>query len=119
MHGLNWDWIALMATAPPIAGLVVAWLAWRGGQMILGNLAGTAVVFASAFALIMRERVELDRFQQTCLDAGFVCAIDPTPFARFAIYAAVALVEVFALFAWSLRVERQHRNRGYAPEWRT
>ena len=63
MHGLNWEWIALMATAPPAAALAVAWLAWRDGQMILGNLAGTAVIFASALALIMRERIEVDRFQ--------------------------------------------------------
>ena len=118
MSGLNWGWIALMATAPALAGLAVAWVAWRGSQMILGNLAGTAVIFGSAFALIMRERIELDRFQQTCIDAGFYCLIQPSPFERFAVYAFVALAEVFALFAWSLRFERRQRAR-YAPEWRT
>lgn len=108
-----------MATAPPLVALAVAWLAWRDADMILGNLAGTAIIFAAAFALIMRERIELDRFQQTCLDVGVYCLVEPSPFARFAIYAFVALAEVVALFAWSLRVERHQRNRRYAPEWRT
>ena len=116
---MNWGWIALMATAPPIVGVAVAWLAWRESQMILGNLAGTAVIFAAAFALIMRERIELDRFQLSCIDAGFYCVIEPSPFSRFAVYAFIALVEAAALFMWSLRVERQQRNRRYAPEWRS
>lgn len=108
-----------MVAVPPAAALAVAWLAWRDGQMVLGNLAGTAVIFSVALALIMRERVELDRFQQTCIDAGYYCAIEPSPFVRFAVYAFVALFEVFALFAWSLRVERTRRNSRYAPEWRS
>lgn len=108
-----------MATVPPVFALGVAWVGWRDGQMILGNLAGTALIFGAALALIMRERLELDRFQLTCIDAGFYCAIEPSPFTRFAVYAFVALIEVFALFAWSLRVERKQRNRRYAPEWRS
>jgi hypothetical protein len=28
------------------------------------------------------------------------------------------MIEVFALFAWSLNVEARIRNRAYAPEWR-
>lgn len=108
-----------MATAPPIAAIAVAWLAWRDRQMILGNLAGAGVIFAAALALIMRERVEIDRFQLACIDAGFYGLVEPKPFTRFAVYAFVGLFEVFALFAWSLRVERKQRNQGYAPEWRT
>ena len=118
MHGLNWGWIALMIVGPALPALAIAWIAWREGQMILGNLAGTAVIFISAFALIMRERIELDRYQLACIDAGFYCLIEPSPFARFAVYAGVGLIEIFALFALSLRVERSQRNRSYAPEWR-
>ncbi len=118
VYGLNWGWIALMATAPPVAAVAVAWVVWRDGQIILGNLAGTAVIFMSAFAVIMRERIELDRFQLACIDAGLYCVIEPAPFTRFAIYASVGLLEIFALFAFSLRVEQKQRNRRYAPEWR-
>lgn len=108
-----------MATVPPIAALTVASVIWRGRQIILGNLAGTAVIFASAVALIMRERIELDRFEQVCIDAGYYCLIEPSPFTRFAIYAFIAMIEVFVVFTWSLRVERKQRNRHYAPEWRS
>ncbi len=119
MHGLNWGWIALLAAVPPFGAIAVAWVAWRDGQIVLGNIAGTFVIFASAFATIMRERIEIDRYMQACADAGsFSCLVEPAPFTRFAVYAFVALVEVFALFLWSLRVERRLRNRHYAPEWR-
>lgn len=118
MSGINWPWIALMATAPSIAGLFIAFTCWRSGQMILGNLAGTTVIFGSAIALIMREYVELDGIARRCLDAGFVCVPEPSAFIRYAIYAFVGLVEVMALFAFSLKVEEKQRRRGYDPEWR-
>ena len=35
-----------------------------------------------------------------------------------AIYAAIAFLEVVALFMVSLTVERRIRNRHYSPEWR-
>lgn len=118
MHGLNWGWIALLAAAPPVVAIGVAWVGWRDQQIVLGNLAGTFVIFASAFATIMRERIEIDRYMQACADSAFACIVEPPPFTRFAVYAFVALVEVFAVFLWSLRVERHQRNRQYAPEWR-
>jgi len=43
---------------------------------------------------------------------------EPSAFVRYAIYAGLALVEVFALFTYSLKVETRIRNRAYAPEWR-
>jgi hypothetical protein len=118
MNGLNWQWIALMATAPLIVGVLVALPVWRTTQVILGNLAGTAVIFGSAFALILREFVELERLTRTCLDTGVTCWPEPSAFTRYAIYAFIALIEVFALFTLSLKVEQKIRNRHYAPEWR-
>jgi hypothetical protein len=83
-----------------------------------GNLAGTIVIFAAGVALIVRESVELNAVIAGCLDAGYTCWPVPSAFVRYAIYAAIALVEVVILFSWSLRVEQQMRNRHYAPEWR-
>ena len=37
---------------------------------------------------------------------------------RYALYAFIGLIEVFALFAVSLSVEEKQRRRGYDPEWR-
>src|SRR5438876_4516052 len=118
MNELNWFWIVFMATVPAVVGGLVALPIWLKGEPIFGNLAGTGVIFASAIALIMRERVELDRLAQACLDRGLVCWPNPSAFMRYAIYAGIALVEVIVLFSVSLRVEHKIRRRGYAPEWR-
>jgi hypothetical protein len=116
---LNWGWIALMATVPLLVGLLIAWPVWKAGESILGNLAATAVIFAAAFAMILRENTEIDRLTRQCYAAGYVCRADPSSFVRFAIYAGIGLVEEIAVFMTSLRVERRLRNRGVAPEWRT
>jgi hypothetical protein len=118
MTELSWRWIALMCTAPPIAGLLVALLIWRTSQIILGNLAGSAVIFGAALALMLRESAELDRLGRQCVEAGYMCFPEPSAFTRYAIYAFIGLIEVFAVFVLSLRAERNLRNRRYAPEWR-
>jgi hypothetical protein len=118
MGNLRWFWITLELTVTPAIGLLVALPFWRKGGMIFGNIAGTVIIFGSAFALIMREYVEIDRMVQACLDAGEPCFAHPSEFTRFAIYAFIGLAEVFALFTLSLRAERKQRDRDYSPEWR-
>src|SRR5262245_45600162 len=109
MTELSWRWIALMCTAPPAAGLVIAVVVWRTNQVILGNLAGAAVIFGSALALILRESAEIDRVTRACVQAGYTCWPDPAAFTRYAIYAFIGLLEVFAVFILSLRFERAVR----------
>jgi hypothetical protein len=118
VNELSWRWIALMATGPPLVAGLVAFPIWRTKQYILGNLAGTVVIFGTALALIMRESLVLDAITRTCLDAGYTCFPTPSAFTRYAIYAAIGLVEVFVLFTVSLKVEHAMRQRNYAPEWR-
>jgi len=118
MAGLNWSWIAVMALAPLPVAVLVATPVWRRSEMILGNIAGAAVIFGTGLVLIMREHAELDIVVQGCLDRGVTCWPEPDAFTRYAIFAAIAFAEVIALFAFSLRVEARQRNRGYAPEWR-
>jgi hypothetical protein len=118
MNELSWFWIALALTVPSLVGGLIAYPIWQKGQPILGNLAGTFVIFGAAVGLIMRERVEVERVSQACLDRGVVCWPDPSAFTRFAIYAFIALFEVMVLFMLSLRVEAKLRRRGYAQEWR-
>ena len=115
---LSWSWIAVMLTAPSAVALLIAYPFWRYNEMILGNLAGAAVIFGTAFALMFREYVVLDRATQACLNAGTTCWPNPSAFMRYAIYACIGLVEVIAIFVGSLRFERKRRERLYAPEWR-
>ncbi len=107
-----------MLTVPPAAGALAAFPWWRKNEMILGNLAGTIVIFGAAVALIVRESIEINRVIARCLDANYTCWPVPSAFARYAIYAFIALVEVVALFSVSLKVEERRRNSHYAPEWR-
>jgi hypothetical protein len=118
VNELSWRWIALMSIAPPLVAALVAFPIWRTKQMILGNLAGSTVIFSSAMAMILRESIDVERVTRACLDAGFTCWPDPSAFTRYAIYATIGLVEVFALFSVSLKVEEKIRQRAYAPEWR-
>ena len=117
VDGLNWPWIALMCTAPLPLAAAAATLLWRRNEPILGNLAGTLVIFSSALGFILRESVTLNRLTRQCLDAGVTCWPQPSAFSRYAIYAAIGLLEVIALFLLSLNVERRMRRRHYAPEW--
>jgi hypothetical protein len=117
MTGLSWRWIVFAATIPPFAGFLVSIPFWRKGQSTFGSIVGTAVIFASAMGLILREYAVLDRLTQECLDAGTVCFPDPSAFTRFAIYAFMGLIQVFALFTVSLVVEERIRRRNYAREW--
>ena len=116
--GLNWFWIALALAVPPVVGVLIAFPIWMKSQPILGNLAGTVIIFGAAIALIMREHVELERAALQCLDQGFTCWPVPSAFMRYAVYAFIGLFEVMLLFSASLSVERRLRRRGYAPEWR-
>lgn len=105
------------AAVPPVVGALLALPFWRKGQSIFGSILGTIVIFGSALGLILREYVELDRLTQACLDAGTVCWPKPSAFTRFAIYAFIALVEVFALFTLSIVVDERRRRGSYAREW--
>jgi hypothetical protein len=96
----------------------VAYPFWRKDQAIFGNIIGTAVMFTSAFAMILREHAITDRLVQRCLDEGTTCWPEPSAFTRYAIYASIALLEAIILFSLSLRVEERMRGRDYAPEWR-
>lgn len=118
VDGLNGFWIAVALTVPFAGGLGLAWAIWLTGQPILGNLAGSLVMFGAAVALIMRERVELDLAVSACIQAGAPCWPDPSAFTRFAIYAFIGLAQVIAIFTISVSVESRLRRRRYAPEWR-
>jgi hypothetical protein len=118
MIGLNWGWIALALTLPTAGAVVVSVLIWRTGQIILGNIAGTAVAFGAAIGFILREHAEVEAVVNACLDAGTACFPEPSAFIRFAIYACIGMAQAFLVFSLSLKYEMRLRRKDYAPEWR-
>jgi len=118
MNGLSWYWIGIEATAVPLIGFLAALPLWLKQQPIFGNIAGTVVIFGSAFSLILREHLQIEALVGKCLDQGVPCFPHPDAFTRFCVYAFIALFEVIVLFSVSLTVERRIRNRGYDPQWR-
>lgn len=118
VNGLNWYWIAVALVVPMIGGLLVAWPIWLTGQPILGNIAGSIVIFGAAVALIMREHAALDLVVQACIEQQTTCWPEPSAFTRFAIYAFIGLAQVIVLFTTSVNVETRQRRARYSPEWR-
>ena len=119
MAALNWYWIGISLIVPPLVGGAVAYPFWKKDQAIFGNIFGTVIIFTAAFALIMREHIELDRLIRECVEAGGeICSPEPSAFSRFGVYACIALFQVIVLFSLSLKVDEKTRRRGYAPEWR-
>ncbi|HUR32154.1 MAG TPA: hypothetical protein VM032_00040 [Vicinamibacterales bacterium] len=116
--GLSWYWIVVGLTLPLAGGLLLAWPIWLTGQPILGNLAGSILIFGAAIGLILREHAALDLVVQACLEQGTTCWPAPSAFTRFAVYAFIALAQVIALFTISVSVETRQRRKRYAPEWR-
>src|SRR5258708_34711704 len=106
MQQLNWRWIAVSLVVPPLVGGLLALPFWLKGQAIFGTIFGTVVIFAAAFALIMREHIELHRLIQPSLDGGEqACSPAPTPLTRLAVYTFLTLFQAIALFSLSLPVD--------------
>ena len=116
--GLDWFWIGVALVVPMAAGILIAWPIWLTGQPILGNIAGSIVIFGSAVGLIMREHTALDQAVMACIEQGTTCWPTPSAFTRFAVYAFVGLAQVIVLFTASVSVETRQRRRRYSPEWR-
>jgi hypothetical protein len=120
MSELNWMSVAILVLVALPLGCVVATPLWRRQEGLLGNLAGTGVIFGTAIVIILKDSAESDALVSTCLDAGLTdCFSASSPFTRYAIYAFLGLAEVIALFLISHVVERRMRDRDFAPEWRS
>jgi len=115
---VNWYWIAVSATVPLALGFLVAWPMWRRGLTTFGSSAGAGVIFMAGAALIGREFTELERMTEACLEAtGYECVFSPSAFTRFAIYAGIALVQVFILFDASIAADRRNYRKQFPSEW--
>ena len=116
---MNWFWIAIALVGPTALGFLVAWPLWRNGQGTFGSTVGASVIFMCAAGLIGREYMELERLTEACIEAtGYECLFEPSPFMRFAIYAGIALVEVFFIFDAGIRADQRAYRRQFPSEWK-
>jgi hypothetical protein len=116
---VNWLWLAVAATVPLAFGFLIAWPFWRKGMTTFGSSVGAGIIFMAGAALIGREFTELERLTEQCLaETGFECVFKPSAFARFAVYAGIALVEVFILFDASIAADRRHYRKHFPSEWK-
>jgi len=107
-----------MCVVPLVLALPLAYALWRKGDIALGNIAGMGIIFVVAVWLIVLEYSEIGRWSQACLDAGHICEPTPSSFIRYAIYAAIGVIDVSLVFFLSLKFEERDRNSTYSPEWR-
>jgi len=116
---VNWLWLAVAGTVPLAIGFLIAWPFWRKGMTTFGSSVGAGIIFMAGAALIGREFTELERLTEQCLaETGFECVFKPSAFARFAVYAGIALVQVFILFDASIAADRRHYRKHFPSEWK-
>jgi hypothetical protein len=116
---VNWQWIAVALVVPTALGFLTAWPLWRRGQGTFGATVGASVIFMCGAALIGREYTELERMAEACIEAtGYECIFSPSAFTRFAIYAGIALVEVFLLFDAGIKADHRAYRKQFPSEWK-
>jgi hypothetical protein len=119
MVDVNWLSVAIMVLVALPLGVFLATPLWQRKEGLLGNLAGTGVIFGTAVVLILRESAESDAVTSRCLEAGLTDCFPSGTFTRYATYAFIGLAEVIVLFLISIAAERRIRERDIAPEWRS
>jgi hypothetical protein len=116
---MNWTRIALALVVPSAVAVAIALPFWLKNKAIVGNAIGACLIFLTAIFLAVAERVDVERLQLRCVEAGRYCPTDvPALFRQMAMYGLIAFVEVGALFFVSSIVEERRGRRHVDPEWR-
>ena len=104
-------WILIAAMVPIGVALLVAWPMWRRRVRDEGGaVAGATVVFAFSVAFIAREFGHVLNVSGECIARQVACQFEPEAFTRYAIYAAIGMLQVFVLFVVGLSVEERLRR---------
>jgi len=110
--GMSHFWLAVVASVPFGAGLLVAWPFWKKGvKDEIGTIVGAFVVFACALGLVGRDYIEMEGILRRCVALEIGCRFYPGDFTRYAIYAGIAMVQTFVLFMTGLKIEERRRRR--------
>ena len=112
-------WLVIVAVgAATLLGFLVAWPLWRMGHGTFGSTVGASVIFICGAIFIGLEYTELERMSAACLEeTGYDCVFSPSAFTRFAVYAGIALIEVFVLFDRGISADRRAYRKRFPSEW--
>jgi len=104
-------WILAATLAPIGVALLVAWPMWRRRVTDEGGaVAGAAIVFAFSVAFIAREFGHVLNVSGECQARQVACPFQPEAFTRYALYAGIGMLQVFAVFIVGLSVEERLRR---------
>ena len=115
---LSWAWVAAAIVIPLTLAAAIAWPLWGRVDDSMGSITGAFVVLVFGVAFVARELIHIQRLTYRCIALETVCRFYPQPFTRFFIYGAIAMLQVFLLFAVGGYIEDRIRNRSFATEWR-
>lgn len=102
-----------------LAALAVAWLFWRSGRFILGNVAGLFVVLVACLIFGGAEYADALKFRYWCAETNTPCK--PTgsgDFLRISVFAFIAMVQAMLLHVISGLREQRAERAGYDVGWR-
>ena len=105
-------WVAISVVVPLVVGVLVAFPLWiKRVSDDMGSVVGAGIVLLFTVAFIAREYGEVLNATRRCLEASVACRFQPQPFARYAIYGAVGMCQVFVLFVAGLWIEERRRRQ--------
>lgn len=112
-------WILFAAAIVPLAfGLLAAWPLWLARAVDeIGSIVGAGVILAFTVGFIAREFGDVMEITRRCVEAEVPCHFRPEPFTRYAVYAGLGLIQIFAVFLVGLGVEERLQN-GPRARWR-
>jgi hypothetical protein len=100
-----------MFLVPTVTAIAVASFFWGAGRdSTPGSVAGVFVILAAFLAAFTREYADVIEKKLECLRTGTMCVFEPSEFQRYAVYAAVAFLDIAIVFLLGLRVESRRRS---------
>ena len=108
---LSFAMVASAAAIPLTLAVLAAWPLWkRHVRDEMGSILGAFIAFACAIGFIAREFGQVLRTSKRCVELGVICRFEPSDFTRYAIFAGIAMAQVFVLFLVGASIEARHRR---------
>ena len=116
---ISWALLVWASILPFALALSTAWLFWRRGRTLYGNVAGLGLIFVACLVFGGAEYVNALRFRYECEAGALACLPSrPSDFVRLSMFAGLAMIQAMALFIVSAMVEKRQTEQGVESQWR-